>query len=335
MSLPSFPNRLALALSAVAIIACKPDNASDQRAPKSEASPESSSQSVETKPVTKSVIARVPNRPTNANEAKIQLVSSDSDINKLDANTVEKAFTSGNSMNVQSSGNMVGGSTMNGQNFSLYGCPNAYQPYGQYPYGQYNQFPQLPGAQNAQYQQAGFGQQAAPLFGGLLQSLFGGGFGLGNLFSGLLPEGGILSNFLGLFQNIQPFMQTGMFPVSLPYGQTFGDPYCYGYGSNGAYPQMPGTPYTPGAGTTPYPYSGQYQQGPYTYYTYGQQPGGMTPPANGQPGTGQPVNGQPGTGQPVNGQYPQYGSTYGSPYAGSPYTYNPYPTAYNSGSPVN
>ena len=210
----------------------------------------------------------------------------------------------------------------------------------------------------------GFGGGIGNMFMNILSGLFGGGFGVNGspvnyaqMMSQAFTGGGFMP--IGL-----PYGQNGYqygcgYPTPYgqpdPYGQQYGQPDPYGqqygqqqYGQQ-QYGQQPmtqpygqpmttpygqpntqpnGQNYPGGYGPTSYPYMGQYQQGPYTYYTYGQQPGYQpTMQPIGQPGyqpTAQPVSqpmNQPVVPQYPNGPQPQY-------------TYTPYPTTYYGGSTI-
>lgn len=302
--------QLTVALAALNLAACKEDSGHKKGAP-----------AVKTADVSpKSLIARVPVNPKTPSEAKIQFVTSNQELKGASTTDVEAAFNSGNTMNIQSEGNVVyANDAQTGQSFSLFGCENytnqnpygqpvyqptptnGYQPYG---YGQpYNAQPYPPLPNNG---------NSGGIFDSLLGGLGMGNLGIGSLFGNLLPSSGMFSQLLSVFQNgagLGSLFQRGMQPTALPIGQNINSALCntLGYGAPNSYPTMPGQSYTPGYGNVPYGYNGQYQTAPYNYYTYGQVPTYGPVPTYGQ--------------TPVYGQYPSGNQPY--PYSTTPTTTYP------------
>lgn len=329
---------LLVAMSAVAIASCKQDAHKRPAAPDRSKAP-------------KSFIVRVKTENNDASKFNLDLMASSQDLKGSTAAQVERSFNHGQSLTLSEQDKGYLATDTSGNAFALNGCQGYNMPYGQYQYGQYP-YGGMP---------IGNIYDQNSMIGGI----FGGGGGSGNQgFGGIIGRilGGLLGGILGggngatpvNFQQVlsQAFTGGGFMPIGLPYGQNgyqYGCGYPMPYGQQpypyAQYPQPYGQPmpqqpygqptaqpyaqnYPAGYGPTAYPYMGQYQQGPYTYYTYGQQPGYqpvLQPGA--QPGyqpTAQPV-GQP-INQPVVPQYP----TGPQPQ----YTYTPYPTQYSNGSTI-
>jgi hypothetical protein len=316
---------LIFAMSALALASCK------QEAGKRSLTPPDRSKAAKT------FIVRVETEPSNK-KANFELMSSTDDLKGASAAQVEKTFNEGRSLTLSEQEKGFMATDEGGNAFALNGCQGYNMPMGyyQYPYSAmpigniYNQGTIAGGLMNG----GGlFGGGFGGIFSRILSALLGGGQGAGDIWNNLPQTIG------------QVFTGGNFMPVGLPYGQDgfqYGCGYPMPYGQSYPYPQ-PGFPqqgfpqqgYPQGNGPVGYPYMGQYQQGPYTYYTYGQQPGyqpvmqpvpqpGMQQPGMQQPGMQQPGMQQPGMQQPGMNPY-----TYGNPT--TPYSYQPYPTTYNNG----
>jgi len=318
---------LVIAVSAVALASCKQDAHKRPAAPDRSKAPES-------------FIVRVKTEDVAANKFNVDFMASSESLKGATAAQVQRSYDKGQSLSLSEQDKGFLATDTGGNAFALNGCQGYNMPYGQYQYP-YGAMP----IGNIYSQNS------------MIGSVLGGGGGMGGGFGGIFGRilGGLFGNFGGgsgaqatplSFQQIlsQAFTGGGFMPIGLPYDQNgyqYGCGYPTPYGQQpypyAQYPQPYGQPmpqqpyaqnYPAGYGPTAYPYMGQYQQGPYTYYTYGQQPGYqpvMQPGA--QPGfqpTAQPI-GQP-MNQPVVPQYPT------GPQA--QYTYTPYPTQYSNGSTI-
>jgi hypothetical protein len=312
---------LLIALSTIALASCKQDAHKRPAAPDRNKAP-------------KSFIVRVKTEDVNTNRFNLEFMSSGESLKDPTAAQVERSYNQGQPLSLSEQDKGFLATDPAGNAFALNGCQGYNMPYGQYQYP-YSAMP------------IGNIYSQGSIFNGNMGGGFGGIFAriLGGLFGGILGGGSGAQATPINFQQIlsQAFTGGGFMPIGLPYDQNgyqYGCGYPMPYGQPSPYAQYPqpyGQPmpqqpfaqnYPAGYGPTPYPYMGQYQQGPYTYYTYGQQPGFqpvMQPSA--QPGfqpTAQPVA-QP-MNQPVVPQYP----TGPQPQ----YTYTPYPTTYSNGSTI-
>lgn len=216
-----------------------------------------------------SMIARVAKDPLNSSMGKLQLVASDQLISQnASASQIASAFESGQPLGIKKDGmTLTASNAMNGTMFALYQCPPGYyMPYS-------TQASQNP------VNQPNIGIDN-------LFSTFSEGGGLFNsLLSGLNTSdgGGILESLSGSLQSLIGLFTGGSTgTVAVPDGQTISNIANYGCipinGSNSTATWYPPTNQTTTTNTTantpsqpaptPYPYIGQVQSGPYTYYTY-------------------------------------------------------------------
>ena len=251
-------------------------------------SPRNGMSTNKTSPLSNAVIARVSADPQNSSMGKLELVASDQLITKnTHVSQIESAFKSGQPLGLKKEGMaLTASNALNGSTFALYECPPGYySPYsGQAPQVASNQ-PNI-GIDN-------------------LFSAFGEGGGLfNNLLSGLNTSdgGGILESLSGSLQSIIGLFTSGSAgTVALPYGQTISNVPSYGCvpipgttaSTNTWNTPSTTTPATttatanstpesgaPQVGPTPYPYIGQVQSGPYTYYSYALPPTAEQQPVN-------------------------------------------------------
>jgi hypothetical protein len=313
---------LMIAVSAIALASCKQENHKRSAAPDRSKAP-------------KSFIVRVASEGADerqeASKFKVDLMASSDDLKGSSAAQVERSFNAGQTLNISEQEKGYLATDAAGNAFALNGCQGYNTPLGLY------QYPYDPMPAGNVYNQSsvvgGFGSGIVNNgFGGIIRNILGGILGrlIGGRAATPLNFGQILS---------QAFTGGGFMPIGLPYGQNgfqYGCGYPMPFGQQpypyAPYPQPLGQPGTQpfaqgfpsGYGPTPYPYMGQYQQGPYTYYTYGQQPGFQPVMQPGFQPTAQP-GGQPFS-QPAVPQYPQGPQ--------SQYTYTPYPTQYSNGSTI-
>jgi len=255
-------------------------------------------------PQAKSIIARLSADPNDPTKGKVEFVSSNAQIIKNSSPAeVEAAYKSGNSLGLQKDGMALTASDpVSGNQFALYECPQGYyMPYS----GQVQVAANTPniGFDNLF---SSFSNGGSGLFSNLLSGFGGSGGGGGGIMESVsgafqsligmftggntatlgLPAGQTAGNYSGY--GCVPMYGT---PTTPTYGQptygqpTYGQP-TYGQPTYGqptyGQPTYPTYPTYPTASTTattasttnaqsaptPYPYVGQYQQGPYSYYSY-------------------------------------------------------------------
>lgn len=212
-----------------------------------------------------SMIARVAKDPLNSSMGKLQLVASDQLISQnSSANQIASAFEAGQPLGIKKDGMaLTASNATNGTMFALYQCPPGYyMPYST---------------------QASQNQVNQPNIGidNLFSTFSEGGGLLNSLLSGLNTSdgGGILESLSGSFQSLIGLFTGGNTgTVAVPDGQTISNIANYGCipinGSDSTATWYPPNNQTTTTNTTvltaptPYPYIGQVQSGPYTYYTY-------------------------------------------------------------------
>ena len=233
-----------------------------------------------------SIIARVSQDPNNSSMGKLELVASDQTISKsTHASQIANAFNSGQPLGLKKEGMaLTASNSVNGTTFALYECPPGY----------YSPYSTQASQTTANQPNIGFDN---------IFSTFSEGGGIfDNLLSGLNTSdgGGILESLSGSFQSLIGLFTSGSTgTVAIPDGQTISNYPSYGcvpingttptttptYPTDNTAPTTTTSTATTGAATpavpTPYPYIGQVQSGPYTYYTYA-----LPTTANSQP---QPV----------------------------------------------
>jgi len=232
-----------------------------------------------------SIIARVSKDPNNSSMGKLELVASDQTITKSShASQIATAFNSGQPLGLKKEGMaLTASNSLNGSMFALYECPPGY----------YSPYSTQASQTTANQPNIGIDN---------IFSTFSDGGGLfNNLLGGLNTSdgGGILESLSGSLQSIIGLFTSGSTgTVAIPDGQTISNYPSYGcVPVNGTTPTtVPTYPTDNNATTTtasttatgnatqsvptPYPYIGQVQSGPYTYYTYA-----LPTTANGQPQT--------------------------------------------------
>jgi hypothetical protein len=258
-------NILATTMIAVNILSCQQD--AESRNP--------NKTSKQTSTLSNSVIARVSKDPNNSAMGKLELVASNQAISKsTHASQIASAFNSGQPLGLKKEGMaLTASNSITGTTFALYECPPGYYS------------PSSPQTSQVASNQPNIGiDNIFSTFsgegGGLFNSLLD-GFG-GTDGGGILESlSGSLQSIIGLFSG----SSTGT--VAVPDGQTISDYPSYGcvpinntttstvptYTTNTATTTGATSTATTATGTsqaapTPYPYIGQVQSGPYTYYTY-------------------------------------------------------------------
>lgn len=234
------------------------------------------------------VIARVVPDPTNPTMGKLELASSNQSLSKNSSpQAIAAAFSSGNQLGLKKEGMALSAlDNKSGQTFALYECPPGYyMPYS------------TQASQMAPYNQPNIG------IDNIFSTFSNGGSGfLSSLIGGVTTGGGdgILESVSGTLQSLIGIFTGGNTgTIGVDPGQTVSNLPAYGCvpinGTAAPNYQWYPTPSTNTANTvpsnttptssapTPYPYIGQVQYGPYTYYTYALPSSNQAAPTTVQP----------------------------------------------------